>query len=208
MPNLLLALDLTGTFVFAISGAMLGVQRRLDVFGVLCLAFAASTAGGISRDLLIGATPPAAIADWRYLAMAGGAGILTFLAYAPVARWQATITALDAGGLALFAVSGAQKALDHGINPVIAALLGMLTGIGGGIIRDLLVARTPPVLERGLYAVPALVGAAVVVIGQKLHWLGPSNAAAGALTCFAIRMLAVHRGWNLPAARPERPSGN
>ena len=203
MSELLLVLDLAGTFVFAISGGMLGVQRRLDVFGVLFLSFAASSAGGITRDLLIGAVPPAAIADWRYLVVAVGAGLLTFLAYLRMARLHTAILVSDAVGLALFTVAGAEKALNYGINPVMAALLGMLTGIGGGVVRDLLVARTPPVLERGLYAVPALVGAMLVVVGEGLNWPIVPTAVVAAAICFVVRLLAIRKGWNLPVAQSE-----
>lgn len=206
MSALLLGLDLAGTFVFAISGAMLGVQRRLDMFGVLFVSFAASSAGGITRDLLIGAVPPAAIADWRYLAVAVGAGLVTFLAYLLIARLHTVILVCDAGGLALFAVAGAEKSLAYGINPVMAALLGMITGIGGGVVRDLLVARTPPVLESGLYAVPALVGAMLVVVGHGLKWPMVTTAVVAAAVCFAIRLFAVRHGWNLPVAQPESTS--
>lgn len=199
---LLLVLDLAGTFVFAISGALLGVQRRLDLFGVFFLSFAASTAGGITRDLLMGAVPPAAIADWRYLAVAVGAGALTFVAPLRVAKLQPAVLVFDAGGLSLFAVAGAQKALAHDINPVMSALLGMLTGIGGGVARDLLVARTPPVLESGLYAFPALIGAAIVVVGQALELPIVATALSAAALCFAIRVLALRFGWNLPVANP------
>jgi uncharacterized membrane protein YeiH len=201
MNELLLVLDLAGTFVFAISGAMLGVQRRLDVFGVLFLSFAASCAGGIARDVLIGSVPPAAIADWRYLAAAVVAGSLTFVSHWRMARLHTAIVVLDAGGLALFAVAGAQKAVAFEIDPVMAALLGMLTGIGGGVARDLLVARTPPVLERGLYALPALVAAVLVVLGHGQDWPIVPTAVTAAVVCFAIRLLAVRRGWNLPVAQ-------
>lgn len=202
IAHLLLVLDLAGTFVFAISGALLGVQRRLDLFGVFFLSFAASTAGGITRDLLMGAVPPAAIADWRYLAVAVGAGALTFVAPLRVAKLQPAVLVFDAGGLSLFAVAGAQKALAHDINPVMSALLGMLTGIGGGVARDLLVARTPPVLESGLYAFPALIGAAIVVVGQALELPIVATALSAAALCFAIRVLALRFGWNLPVANP------
>lgn len=203
ISELLVVLDVAGTFVFAISGAMLGVQRKLDVFGVLILSFVASSAGGIIRDLLIGAVPPAAVADWRYLAAAVAAGLITFISPMRVARLQTPILIFDAGGLALFAVAGAQKAMTYGTNPVMAALLGMLTGIGGGVARDLLVARTPPVLERGLYALPALMAATFVVIGHSLKWPVVWTDLIAAAFCFALRLTAVRRGWNLPIARPE-----
>lgn len=198
--ELLLALDLAGTFVFAISGAMLGVRRKLDFFGVLALSFAASSAGGIARDLLIGSVPPAAISDWRYVAVAMAAGMTIFFWYSAVSRLQTAILIFDAAGLALFAVAGAQKAIAFGLNPLAAALLGMLTGIGGGITRDLLVARTPAVLQRDLYAVAALAGAAVVVAGHLLDWPVVGTAIVAAIVCFGLRLLAIRRGWSLPVA--------
>lgn len=205
MAHLLLILDLGGTFVFAISGAMVGVRQRLDVFGVLVLAFAASSAGGIARDLLIGAVPPAAISDWRYFAVAMTAGLLTFLWSSPVSRLHTQILLFDAIGLAFFAVSGSEKALAFQLNPVMAALLGMLTGIGGGMTRDLLVAQTPSVLKGDLYAVAALAGAAVVVIGHLLGWPVVLTAIGAGLLCFAVRLLAIRRGWGLPVA-PAHPT--
>lgn len=198
--DLLLVLDLAGTFVFALSGATLGIQQRLDVFGVLVLSIVAASAGGVIRDLLIGAVPPAAVSDWRYVAVAIAAGLLAFCSRAPVSRLGGAILIFDAAGLALFAVSGTQKALAYGLNPLMAALLGMLTGIGGGIVRDLLVARTPAVLQRDLYALAALAGAALVVAGQLLDWPPIPTAIAGAVVCFGLRLAAIRRGWNLPTA--------
>lgn len=206
--QLLLALDLAGTFVFAISGAMLGVRRKLDAFGVLVLAFAASSSGGIVRDVLIGAVPPVAISDWRYVAVAMTAGLMIFFWHPLAARLQTPILVFDAAGLALFAVAGAGKALAFGLNPLVAALLGMLTGIGGGIARDLLVARTPAVLRRDLYAVAALVGAALVVAGHLLHWPAIATSFAAVTACFGLRVVAIWRGWSLPLARSgARTSG-
>ena len=199
--DLLLVLDLTGTFVFAISGGMLGARRKLDIFGILVLSFAASSAGGITRDLLIGAVPPAAISDWRYLAVSLGAGGLSFFCSSLIVRLRAAVLVFDAAGLALFAVAGSQKALAYGLNPPMAALLGMLTGIGGGIARDLLVARTPVVLRSDLYALAALAGAAVVVVGHQLNWPVVSTAIAGAVVCCGLRLMAIRYGWNLPVAR-------
>jgi uncharacterized membrane protein YeiH len=153
---LLLALDLAGTFVFALSGAVAGVRHRLDLFGVLVLAFAAGNAGGIVRDVLIGAVPPEGLSDWRYLAVSLLAGLLTFFWYSAIDRLSSPMLIFDGAGLALFAVSGAQKALAFGLHPVTAALLGMLTGIGGGMLRDVLVLEIPIVLRAELYAVAAL----------------------------------------------------
>ena len=202
MHTLLLALDLVGTFVFALSGATAGVKRRLDVFGVLVLSFVVGNVGGITRDLLIGAAPPAAISDWRYLAVSVLAGLFTFCWPSAIDRLSSPVLVLDGAGLALFAVSGAQKALAYGLAPVMAALLGMLTGVGGGMARDILLAEIPTVLRTDLYAVAALAGAAVVVIGNVLHLPSVAVTTAGALLCFGLRLMAIHRGWRLPNARP------
>lgn len=197
---LLLTADLAGTFVFALSGATAATRRRLDLFGVLVLSFAASNAGGITRDLLIGAVPPAAIRDWRYLAVALCAGLITFWWAPLIERLRNPVRMFDAAGLALFAVAGAQKALAFGLNPLMAALLGMLTGIGGGMARDVLLADVPMVLRADLYAVAALAGATVVVVGALLELPSAATMFAGALCCFVLRMLAVRRGWQLPVA--------
>lgn len=207
METLVLALDLVGTFVFALSGAMAGVRHRLDVFGILVLSFAAGNAGGLTRDVLIGAIPPAAIAEWPYIAVSVLAGLATFRAHDAVARHQGAILVFDAGGLALFAVSGALKALAFGLDPVAAVLLGMLTGIGGGMLRDVLVAEIPTVLRSELYAVAALAGAAVVVVALQLHLPSSPAAVAGAIVCFGLRLLALRRGWSLPAAPASGGAG-
>lgn len=200
MHTLLLVLDLIGTFVFALSGATAGVKSRLDFFGVLVLSYAAGNAGGIARDLLIGAAPPAAISDWRYLAVSVLAGIVTFWRSPVIDRLRSPVLLFDAAGLALFAVSGAQKALAFGLHPLMAALLGMLTGIGGGMARDVLLAEVPTVLRADLYAVAALAGAAVVVLGSTLRLPSTAMALVGALLCFGLRLLAIRRGWRLPVA--------
>jgi uncharacterized membrane protein YeiH len=199
----LLVLDLIGTFVFALSGGAAGVKERLDLFGVLVLSFAAASAGGIMRDLLIGAVPPAAISDWRYLAVSLLAGLIMFFWY-PISERLRTlrnhVLVFDAGGLALFAVVGTQKALGFRLNPVMAALLGVLTGIGGGMLRDVLVAQVPMVLRADLYAVAALAGAVVVVVGHELNLPAAATAIAGAVLCSGIRFIAIRRGWHLPVA--------
>jgi uncharacterized membrane protein YeiH len=202
VETLVLVLDLFGTFVFALSGGMRGVRNRLDVFGVLVLSFAAGNAGGITRDLLIGAVPPAAIADWRYIGVSVLAGMVAFLWYSTIRWLKSSVLVFDAAGLGLFAVSGALKALAFGVNPVAAVLLGMLTGIGGGMLRDVLVAEIPTVLRAELYAVAALAGAAVVVGGGLLRLPSTPVAIVGADLCFGLRLLAIPRGWGLPV-EPE-----
>lgn len=206
MHLLLLVLDLVGTFVFAISGATVGAQGGLDLFGMLVLSFAAGNAGGITRDVLIGALPAAAIADWRYLGVSIIAGLMTFLWYPLVDRIRSPVLVFDAAGLALFAVSGTQKALVYRLNPVMAALLGMVTGIGGGMTRDVLVMQIPTVLRADLYALAALAGAAIVAAGYGLHLPPAATMLAGAAVCFALRLMAMLRGWHLPVARIAQKS--
>jgi uncharacterized membrane protein YeiH len=200
METLVVALDRVGTFVFALSGATAAVKNRLDLFGILVLSFAAGNAGGITRDLLIGAVPPAAIDDWRYVTVSVAAGLVTFWGLRIVRRLQDAVLLFDALGLAVFAVSGALKALAFGLDPVAAVLLGTLTGIGGGMLRDVLVAEIPNVLRAELYAVAALLGASVVVAGSLLHLPSAPVAVVGAALCFGLRLIAIRRGWGLPVA--------
>jgi uncharacterized membrane protein YeiH len=206
VSTLLVAFDLGGTFVFALSGATAGVKHRLDLFGVLVLSFAAGNSGGIARDLMIGAIPPAAISDWRYIAVSILAGLVTFYWYGIINRVRSPVLVFDAAGLALFAVSGAGKALAFHAGPVAATLHGMLTGIGGGMVRDVLVREIPAVLRTELYAVAALMGAAVVVTARMLHLPSGVASTAGAALCFGLRLMAMRRGWQLPTARPWRQS--
>jgi uncharacterized membrane protein YeiH len=198
--TLVTVLDLCGTFAFAVSGATAGVRQRLDVFGVLVLSFAASTFGGLTRDVLIGATPPAALVDWRYLAVSLAAGLITFLWSPLVEKLRNPVRLLDAAGLAFFAVAGTQKALAFGLSPLMAALLGMVTGVGGGMARDVLLADIPAVLRSDLYAVAALAGAAIVAAGGVLHFPPLVTAICGGLTCFGLRIMAIRWGWRLPVA--------
>ena len=203
MTTLLLAFDLIGTFVFALSGGTLAVRQRLDLFGVLVLSCAAAVSGGIVRDVLIDAHPPAALADWRYLVTAILAGLVTFRWSAAIERLRNPVQLFDAAGLALFAVLGTGKALAFGMSPFAATLLGMTTGIGGGIVRDLLVARVPVVLQAELYAVAALVGGGVVALAAVLQLPQQPAMAVGALACFGLRWMALRHGWQLPVARPR-----
>lgn len=194
-----LALDLVGTFVFALSGGVAGL-RRLDVFGVVTVALAAGTAGGIARDVLLGETPPLAIRDWRYLAAAALASVVVLLWQRDIGRAAVVVVVLDAAGLGLFTVAGTLKALALGVEPVGAVAVGVLTGIGGGMVRDLLVGEIPLVLRRDIYALAALAGATVAAAGHGLgvppEWLAPSAAAV----CFVVRMIAWRRRWQVPTS--------
>jgi uncharacterized membrane protein YeiH len=207
-PTLLLTLNLAGTFVFGLSGGLAGVQKRLDAFGVIVLAVVVGLAGGITRDLLIG-IPPQTFRDWRYLAVAGGAGLVTFLATPALQRLERPVLVLDAAGLGLFCVTGASTALDYHLGAVEAVVLGAITGIGGGMLRDLLVGEIPVVLRTGLYAIPALLGAAIVVGASKSGAHSLAFPIIGAAACFLTRLAGVHFNLNLPKApRPgDRDSG-
>ena len=200
-------LDLGGTFVFAISGAVAAVNRRLDIFGILVLSFVTGNFGGITRDLLIGAVPPAALTDRRYLLVSVLAGLITFFWYADVDRLRSPVLLFDAVGLSFFAVASAPKAITFGLNPVMSALLGMLTGIGGGMTRDVLLTEIPQVLRSDLYAVAALAGAASVVIGDMLGLSYGVSALAGGALCFGLRFMAIRHGWHLLVAHLSLAQG-
>jgi uncharacterized membrane protein YeiH len=201
-PTLLLVLNLAGTFVFGLSGGLAAVRAKLDLIGVLVLAVAVGLAGGITRDLLIG-IPPATFRDWRYLAVAGGAGLVTFLASATLGRFGRSITVLDAAGLSLFCVTGAATALEHRVGAVAAVILGAVTGIGGGMLRDVLLREVPILLREGLYAVPALLGASVVVAASQAGTHNLVFPIIGAAVCFAIRLAGIQWDVNVPTA-PSR----
>ena len=204
MMSLGITLDLAGTFVFALSGAVAGIKNKLDLFGVLVLSFAAANTGGIIRDVLIGAVPPGAISDWRYLGVSLLAGWVTFYFPSEIMRRWNPVQIFDAAGLALFAVSGAHKALLYGLNPIMATLMGMLTGIGGGMARDILLAEIPTVLRADLYATAALAGASVVVVANVATLPAAAGTLVGALLCFGLRVMALKRGWHLPISKTDR----
>jgi uncharacterized membrane protein YeiH len=192
-------LDITGTFVFAIEGARAAIAGRLDLFGVLVLGFATALGGGIIRDVLIGFTPPSALRDWRYAALALAGGALTFL----LRGWIADLplfafTVLDAAGLAIFAVAGTELAQDHKIPPFIAPFLGTITAVGGGMVRDVLLTHVPAVLRMDIYASAALAGAVVLVIARQCRLSRGTAAWAGFATCFLLRLVSVALHWHLP----------
>ena len=197
--NLLLGLDMAGTLLFAIQGASAAVHANLDLLGLIVLAFSTAVGGGIVRDLLIGAVPPAALRDWRYPALAFTGAAILFFMHPFVHEVPAPIMmVLDAAALSLFAVAGTQKALLYGMHPFVAILLGAITGAGGGTVRDLLLAQIPRVLRVDVYATAALAGAAVMVAAFKLR-LSPTFAAIlGGSACFLLRVISVWQHWNLP----------
>ncbi len=197
--HLLLAIDLTGTALFAAEGASTAKSAHLDLLGILVLAFVTSLGGGILRDLLIGDTPPAAIRDWRYAAIAFVTGAVVFLLHPNLSTDGLTfITTLDAAGLAFFAISGAAKALEFRLHPLLAVMMGGITGVGGGTLRDILINRIPTVLRADIYAAAALLGAAIMLLALRLRARPALASSLGIAACFVLRILAVHFGWNLP----------
>ncbi|BEL11951.1 TRIC cation channel family protein [Actinoplanes sichuanensis] len=198
----LLVADLIGVAVFAASGASAGVAKRLDLFGVAFVGFAAALGGGILRDLVIGAAPPLAFADWRYAVTAVAASIAAFWLHPALHRVRRTVLALDAAGLGLFTVTGTVKAIEAGVPAVGACLVGMLTAIGGGLTRDLLTGEIPVVLQREIYAVVALGGAVLVTVLHRVGQTGVIPLAIAAATMTGVRLIALRRRWSAPVAVP------
>jgi uncharacterized membrane protein YeiH len=199
--RLLLVADLVGTLVFATEGAMAAINNDLDLLGVAVLAFATALGGGIIRDILLGDLPPASLRDKRYPLLVLAAGAVVFFLHHYVRAIPATvIQVLDAAGLALFAITGTEKAMMRRMNYLVAVLLGTITGVGGGTIRDILLAQIPNVLRFEVYATAALVGSACMVAARKLRFSTNLAAALGGTTCFLLRVLSLWRHWNLPRA--------
>jgi uncharacterized membrane protein YeiH len=203
---LLLVLDLAGTFAFALNGALTALRMaRLDIVGVVTLGMITALGGGIIRDVLLDSLPPATFSDWRYLAVAAGGGLVAFVFGRHLKPLNTPIILLDAAGLSLFAVTGAGKASALGLGPAQAVILGTITGVGGGTLRDVLIRQVPTVLRSGLYAIPALAGATITVVASQLGADGPATAIAAAAVCFGIRLLGVRFDLNAPTppAAPE-----
>ena len=195
-------LNLIGTFVFAVSGALLAVRKNYDIVGMIVLAGITAIGGGVIRDLIIGAIPPAAFTDASYFWIPLLAVALTFFAHAQINRLNAAMLVFDAAGLAVFCISGTAKALNYGLGPVSAAALGMLTAVGGGIMRDVLAQEEPSVLsaKSELYALPAVFGSAIVVVIPHLPIDSSLAAGLTAVLVFALRLLALRFGWRAPRA--------
>jgi uncharacterized membrane protein YeiH len=189
--HLQLALDLVGVFAFALTGGLVAVKKGLDLFGVLVLAAAAALGGGVVRDVVIGHIPPVGLSDWRLLTAAVVAGLLTFLFHPGIERIGRFVRVLDAAGLAVFAIGGSLMALGAGIDALPSVLVGVITAIGGGMIRDILAGQVPEVLRREMYALPALFGSTLVVSAHHFDVISPWVVWGCVLLVFAIRMAAV-----------------
>ena len=197
--GIVFAMDVAGTFLFAVEGAIAAADAVLDVFGIMVLSFSTALVGGVARDVLIGAVPPQAIRDWRYPAIAFAGGAATFFLHRYFLEIPRPLfIGLDALALSLFAVAGAEKALDFGINPFVAAMMGTLTGIGGGALRDILLTRVPIVLRADVYATAAFAGAVAMIIARKLGLPPLAASILGGFVCFGLRIVAVWQHWSLP----------
>ena len=202
----LLILDLAGTFAFAVNGAMTAIRvAKLDIVGVVTLGMITALGGGIMRDILLGDLPPVTFSDWRYLVAAAAGGLLASVIGRRGVQLLPAIIVLDAAGLGLFAVTGATRALDFGVGAGQAVLLGALTAVGGGTLRDVLIQRVPSVLHSGLYAVPALVGATATIVLGRLSVGALLTGLVAAGLCFGIRMLGVRLKLNAPRPRRIEP---
>jgi uncharacterized membrane protein YeiH len=202
--TLQLVLDLSGTFVFGLNGALTAMEaENLDIVGVAVLAVITALGGGIIRDVLIGSLPPAAFRDWRYLAVGGGAGIAAFFARQLWLRLQRSITVFDAAGLALFCVTGTTTAFAAHLGPFQSIVLGTITGVGGGTVRDVVIRRVPTVLSSGLYAIPAACGATLTALALDLHFYSGAIAIVAAAICFTVRMAGVRFNLNVPVSHPR-----
>ena len=198
----LLGLDLLGVFVFGLSGGLAAVRKHFDLLAVLMLAAAAALGGGILRDVLIGAVPPVGVSDWRLLTAAGAAGLLTFFFHPRVSRIARVVLLLDAAGLGLFAIAGTLKALELGTTPLTAVIVGVLTGVGGGVLRDLLAGETPRLFsEREWYATPAVIGATAFAAAWSAGVVSPLVTWGCVALVAVLRILALTRGWEVPAPR-------
>lgn len=210
--ELQLALDLIGVFVFALSGALVGVRKQLDLLGVAVLAWVAGLGGGMIRDVFLGDLPPVGISDWRLPAAAVTAGLIVFSLHSRLMEVRERgvrsrvrlglitrlVRVLDAAGLAVFSVGGALKAISFGASPFAAVVIGAISAIGGGVLRDVLVREVPEVLRRELYAVPALIGAGSVVLAFNAGYLATWVVWVSVILVFVIRMVAVLLDLNAP----------
>jgi uncharacterized membrane protein YeiH len=197
----LVVLDLMGVAVFAASGALAAVHAKLDVFGVVVLAAVTAIGGGVVRDVLLGITPPTSLTQWPYLVVPAVVALLVFRWHPAIARLRRAVQLADALGLALFVTTGTSVALATGAPAVTSALVGVITGIGGGVLRDVLLREIPTVLRREVYAVAAALGAVVVVVGDRLALPPVPVALAAAALVAAVRVLALWRHWNVPVPR-------
>ncbi|MER7935453.1 trimeric intracellular cation channel family protein [Streptomyces sp. NPDC093272] len=205
-PSVQHTLDVIGIFVFAISGALLAVRKNFDVFGIAVLAEVTALGGGIFRDVIIGAVPPAAFTDLGYFVTPLLTALVVFFLHPHVERIQSAVLVFDAAGLGLFCVTGTTKAYSYGLNLTSSVALGLATAVGGGVLRDVLANEVPSLLrwDRDLYAVPAIVGATLVAVCIRYDALTPLTSGLAVVTAFVLRLLAMRFHWRAPRAWNRR----
>lgn len=199
--TLLLVLDIVGIAVFAVAGALAGIEKKLDIFGIIFLAGVTALGGGFMRDVLLGAAPVAGLKDWRYIVTPAAVGLVVFYVHPAVSKLRRALLLVDAAGMGLFAVAGARKAIDYGLGPVGSCVIGMITAIGGGLLRDVLVREIPSILHKEIYATAALLGSIVVVTGDRVDFNNIATAVIAIAAAFTIRVLSVWRKWSAPSPR-------
>lgn len=200
-PVLVDVLGYVGIVAFAASGALIGVRKRLDLFGVCVVGITTGIGGGIIRDLLLGIHPPTSLDHWPNLTVAFLTSLLVFVAHPVIDRVWRGVLLFDAFGMGLFAATGAAIALTSGGSSLSACLIGATTAVAGGVIRDILVNEVPLLLRRDLYAVPALLGSTTVAIIQASGLPDNLGLVVGTVLATGLRVLALWRRWNLPIAR-------
>jgi uncharacterized membrane protein YeiH len=196
--------DLVGVFFFAVSGGLLAVRKGFELVGVMSLSLVTALGGGVFRDLILGATPPTAFADVLYPSVALVAAAIVFVAHEPIAaRLRTPVQLFDAAGLGLFASTGAVKASAFGVNAVGVVLIGVISAVGGGIIRDVLANEEPHLFhpDSRLYAIPAALGAVAIAVAWRNDLYSGGVAIGVALAVFAIRLAAIRFGWRAPKPR-------
>lgn len=200
---LLLVLDLVGIAVFATAGALSGISKRLDLFGVVVIAGVTGLGGGFVRDVLLGDTPPVALRDWRYLVAPIPAALVVFFRASGIQRLRRALLVLDALGLGLFAVAGTEKALRAGLGVLASIGIGVIAGVGGGVIRDVLLREIPIILRKEIYATAAILGGLIVAVGDGLDFRRTPVAVIGVVVVGLVRVLSLRRGWNVVIAEPD-----
>lgn len=199
--DLSLALDLLGVFFFAVSGSLLAARKGFDLVGSLLLGSMVGLGGGVVRDIILADGPPAAFSNPIYMSAPLLAAVVVYFVAGRVEKVSRLVLTFDAGGLALFCITGTLKALDAGMNALAAILLGVTTAVGGGILRDVTANRVPRVFDpKDLYAIPAFLGAALTAL---LWHAGIFNVIAGtiiAVLVFVLRLLSLKFGWHAPLA--------
>ncbi len=196
--NLIYAIDLFGTFVFAISGVLAAVEKKFDLVGAIVLGFVTAVGGGTLRDVLIGETPVGWMKDMNTIYAISAALPVCYFFKNRILNLRKSVFLFDTIGIGLFTVLGLQKTLGIGLSPVVAVMMGIVSATFGGVIRDVLSNEVPLIFRKEIYASACLVGAIVFLIMEYFSANKDLNLIAAILVVFIIRILAVRRDWALP----------